>query len=305
VWFDAVCGYLSASKEWSAKRGDPDKWKDFWQDADCKAYYFIGKDNIPFHTIIWPAMLMGFGGLNLPYDVPANQWLTLEGQKLSTSRNWAVWMPDYLSKFAPDPLRYYLSLNMPESSDMDFSWIDFMRSNNNELVATYGNLVHRTLTFTYRNFDGKVPDPGPLDQEANSLLAKAEATFSEVGESINVCHFKAALKSAMALATETNRYLDAESPWKSIKSDRQKTARSLWTTIAVISCLKTMLYPFLPHSSVKLHAMLGLDGPIEKAGWRWTKLEPGAKLNSPQPLFTKLEEEVIQQEINRLKNPAA
>ena len=144
VWFEAVIGYLSASKEWAASRGDPEAWRDFWQ-GEARTYYFIGKDNIPFHTLIWPAILLGYGGLNLPYDVPANEYLTLEGRQLSTSRGWAVWLPDYLERFDPDPLRYILSVNMPETGDTDFSWREFVRRNNDELVATYGNLVNLSL----------------------------------------------------------------------------------------------------------------------------------------------------------------
>ncbi len=300
VWFEAVCGYLSASKEWAASQKTPDNWKDFWQDPNAKSYYFMGKDNIPFHTIVWPAILMGAGGFNLPYDVPANQFLTLEGQKLSTSRNWAVWMPDYLSNFAPDPLRYYLSLNMPESSDIDFSWMDFMRANNNELVATYGNLVHRTLTFTHKNFDGEVPEPGTLDDDAKQVLAKCDAMLREVAESIAACKFKAGLKSAMALAKEANRYIDGKAPWKSIKTDRQDAARALWTSMALISGLKTAFYPYIPFSSAKLHKMLGNQDAIENVGWQWHKPEAGTKFSFPDPLFTKLEEATIQKEIDKL-----
>ncbi|MFC1909529.1 methionine--tRNA ligase, partial [Chloroflexota bacterium] len=163
VWFEAVIGYLSASKEWAQQNGDTEKWRSFWQD-DTRSYYFIGKDNIPFHTLIWPAMLMGYGDLNLPYDVPANEFLTIEGRKLSTSQNWAVWLPDYLSRYDPDPLRYLLSINMPDTGDTDFSWREFVRRNNDELVATYGNLVNRVLTFVYRNFDGRVPEHSKYDE---------------------------------------------------------------------------------------------------------------------------------------------
>ena len=165
VWFEAVIGYLSATIEWAKNIGEPERWKDFWQ-GDCKAYYFMGKDNIPFHSIIWPAMLMGYGGLNLPYDLPANEYVNLEGQKVSTSRNWAVWLPDFLDRYEPDPIRYALAANMPETSDSDFSWAEFLRRNNNELVATYGNLVHRILSLVGRNFDGKVPQPVDLDATA-------------------------------------------------------------------------------------------------------------------------------------------
>jgi methionyl-tRNA synthetase len=177
VWFEAVIGYLSATKEWAKSSGNEEKWHSFWQGV-AKSYYFIGKDNIPFHTIIWPAMLMGYGGFNLPYDIPANEFLTIEGKKLSTSRNWAVWLPDYLSRYDPDPLRYLLSINMPETGDADFSWREFIRRNNDELVATYGNLVHRVLTFVYRHFDGCVPDPGEFDNLSQTLLTNAGNTLN-------------------------------------------------------------------------------------------------------------------------------
>ena len=183
VWFEAVIGYLSASIEWAANSGEPERWRDFWQ-KDCRAYYFMGKDNIPFHTVIWPAMLLGYGDLNLPYDVPANEYLNLEDQKISTSRNWAIWLPDYLDRHEPDPLRYVLASNMPETSDSDFTWREYVRANNDELVATYGNLVHRVLTMSYRNFGGAVPGPGELDADANELLATARRRFDETGENL-------------------------------------------------------------------------------------------------------------------------
>ena len=304
VWFEAVSGYLSASKEWAQRRGQPEKWKDFWKGDDVAAYYFIGKDNIPFHTIIWPAMLMGYGGLNLPYDVPANEFLSLENSQFSTSRNWAVWLPDYLERYDPDPLRYYLSINMPETGDSDFSWADFVRRNNNELVATYGNLVHRVLSFTYRSFDGKVPKPGALDSQSEQLLDQAAATFDLVDQSLGACRFRAAMTQIMALAHEANRYLDVQAPWKTLKSDRQGTATVLWVTLSVINCLKVMLYPFLPFSSQRLHEFLGFQGTIER--WDWSRergaeyLEPEQALAQPEPLYTKLEESVVEDEMSRL-----
>ena len=287
VWFEAVIGYLSASKEWALSHGDAEAWRPFWQEG-AKNYYFIGKDNIPFHTIIWPAMLMGYGGLNLPYDVPANEFLTLEGKQLSTSRNWAVWLPDYLQLYEPDPLRYYLSINMPETGDADFSWQEFFRRNNDELVATYGNLVHRVLTFTYRNFDGSVPQPGELDASSQALLAKAQATFSQVDGLIYRCHFREAMRSAFSLAQEANRYLDTQSPWKKIKVDRQASATALYVAISVISSLKTILYPFLPFSSQKLHRLLGYQGNLME--WKLETPAAGQKLATPEPLFIKLED---------------
>ena len=299
VWFEAVIGYLSASKEWAEKSGDKDKWQPFWQPG-VKSYYFLAKDNIPFHTLIWPAMLMGYEGLALPYDVPANEFLTIEGKKISRSRNWAVYLPDYLSRYDPDPLRYILSINMPETNDSDFSWREFVRRNNDELVATYGNLVNRVLTFTYRNFDGKVPEPGDLDDADKSIIKDADACLEKVGESIAKCSFKQGIQAAMALAAQANRYLDEKAPWKKIKEDKQAAATSLYTAINVISRLKTMLYPFLPFSSQKVHEYLGFDGKVEKAGWKPQPVAAGQKLREPKPLFTKLDESIIEEETKRI-----
>jgi methionyl-tRNA synthetase len=300
VWFEAVIGYLSASKEWAAISGDSEKWRDFWQDDSVKSYYFIGKDNIPFHTIIWPAMLMGYGGLNLPYDVPSNEYLTIEGRKLSSSRNWAVWVPDYLSRYAPDPLRYLLSINMPETSDTDFSWREYVRRNNDELVATYGNLVQRVLTFVYRHFDGAIPEPGQMDDSDNSILTKTADTFKKVDVLLYGCHFKEAIWAAMGLAGEANRYLEEKSPWKVLKLDRQAAATALYTALSVIDALKTMLYPFLPFSSQKIHHFMGYTGKVEDNGWQIRPLKAGQKLEPPEVLFTKLDDSVIEQETSRL-----
>ncbi len=299
VWFEAVIGYLSATKEWAKIQGKPDKWRDFWQD-ETKSYYFIGKDNIVFHTIIWPAMLLGYGNMNLPYDVPANEFLTIEGRKLSTSRNWAVWLPDYLSRYDADPLRYLLSINMPETNDTDFSWSEFVRRNNDELVATYGNLVNRVLTFTYRNYDGCVPKAGELDTHSQALLKKAEDTITATDKLLYQCHFREALRSAMTLAQETNRYLDEKSPWKIIKEDRENAATTLFTALGVLSCLRTVLYPFLPFSSQKLHEFLGFEGNIEADGWKIRVPSPGQKLRIPEPLFVKLDKSLVEEETSRL-----
>ena len=313
VWFEAVIGYLSASKEWAKTSGDGEGWRDFWE-GDAKSYYFIGKDNIPFHTIIWPAMLMGYGGLNLPHDVPANEFLTIEGKKLSTSRNWAVWLPDYLSRYQPDPLRYLLAINMPESGDTDFSWREFLRRNNDELVATYGNLVNRVLTFVYKNFEGRVPtyaDMGatnvpPLNDRDNKLVNKTTTAYSQIyadGGFLSTCHFKQAIKMAMTIAQETNRYLDEKSPWKVIKENREAAATSLYTAICAISYLKTMLYPFLPFSSQKVHEYLGFEGRVEDYGWEPQPPEAGQKLAEPEPLFTKLDDKLVEEETARLGKP--
>ena len=300
VWFEAVIGYLSASIEWAHNNGTPEAWKPFWEDGS-RAYYFMGKDNIPFHTVIWPAMLLGYGGLNLPYDVPANEYLNLEGFKLSTSRNWAVWLPDYLDRYEPDPLRYVIAANMPETSDSDFSWREYVRRNNDELVATYGNLVHRVLSMVSRNFDGVLPDPGALDDVSSTLLAEAQRRFDEAGAYLEAVRLRQALQSSMALAQTANRYLDQKEPWRAVRSDKADAAQTLWTAVSVINCLKTTLYPFLPFSSQKLHTMLGIDGDVEEAGWTWDadELRPGQVLQRPTPLFQKLDEEVVAAEEQR------
>ena len=299
VWFENIIGYLSASEEWAQIQGDPEKWRRFWQ-GDAKGYYFIGKDNIVFHTMNWPAMLMGYGELNLPFDVPANEFLTIEAKKGSKSRNWAVWLPDYLARYDPDPLRYILSINMPETSDTDFSWREFVRRNNDELVATYGNLVNRVLTFTYRNFNGCVPEPGDLDDADKNLIESADACLEKVGESISKCSFRQAILTAMSLAQQANRYLDEKAPWKKIKEDRQAAATSLYVAINIISRLKTMLSPFLPFSSQQVHEYLGFDGKVEETGWQPQPVPPGQKLKEPRPLFLKLDESVIEEETKRI-----
>ncbi len=304
VWFEAVIGYLSAAKEWATLHSDGEKWRDFWQNRDARSYYFIGKDNIPFHTLIWPAMLMGYGdNLNLPYDVPANEFLTIEGRKLSTSKNWAVWLLDYLDRYDPDPLRYLLSINMPETSDTDFSWREFVRRNNDELVATYGNLVHRVLTFVYKNFDGKVPEPDEFDAQDMEILSSSEKTLETVDGLLSGCHFREAVRTVMALAQEANRFLDDKSPWKAIKENRQAAATSLYAALRIITQLKTMLYPFLPFSSQKLHEYLGFSGGVEANGWKWQELPPGQKLLPPQPLFSKLDDSLIEEETEKLGQP--
>jgi methionyl-tRNA synthetase len=304
VWFEAVIGYLSASKEWASIQGEADAWKPFWI-GENKAFYFIGKDNIPFHTIIWPSMLMGYGDLNLPYDVPANEFLTIEGKKLSTSRNWAVWLPDYLSRYDPDPLRYYLSINMPETGDANFSWHEFLRKNNDELVATYGNLVHRVLTFTNRNFNAEVPEPEELDAVSKELLQKAQNTLDEVDKQLAACHFKEGLKLSMALAQDVNRYLDDSAPWKMIKQDKAAAGRSVYTAIGAIAALKTLLYPFLPFTSQKLHNYLGFEGDIRDTGWKLKMPAAGQKLPPPTALFIKLEDKIVEDEMAILKSGGA
>jgi len=299
VWFENVIGYLSASKEWAKSQGDDTAWQPFWQ-GDARSYYFLGKDNIFFHTLSWPATLMGYGGLNLPYDVPANEFLTIEGRKLSTSRNWAIWLDDYLERYDPDALRYAIAANMPETGDSDFSWREFLRRNNNELVATYGNLANRVLTFAQRHFDGAVPQPGDLDEPGQRLLHDAGSSLDRVDGRLYRCEFKAAIKEAMSLAQEANRYLDEQAPWKTIKTDRKASARSVYTTLSLLTALRTALYPFLPFSSERLHSYLGFDGSVKEQGWNAQFVPPGQKLRQPEPLFVKLDEDIVAQETSRL-----
>lgn len=301
VWFEAVVGYLSASIEWAKSRGEPDAWREFWEDG-CRAYYFMGKDNIPFHTVIWPAMLLGYGGLSLPYDVPANEYLNLEGMKLSTSRNWAVWLPEYLDRYEPDPLRYVLAANFPETSDSDFSWQEYVRRNNDELVATYGNLVHRVLSMVRRNFGGRVPEAGELDDVSAELMAEAHRRFGDVERHLEGVHLRQALQSSMGLAQAANRYLEQKAPWRAVREDKADAAQTLWVSLSVINCLKTTMYPFLPFSSQRVHNMLGLAGDVRDSGWAWDagELRAGQELGEPVRLFEKLDEAVIAAEWERM-----
>ena len=305
VWFEAVIGYLSAAKEWAQLQGQPDTWREFWQDPDVKAYYFLGKDNIPFHTIIWPGMLMGYeGGLNLPYDVPANEFMNLGGGKFSKSENRAVWVPDYLERYEPDSLRYYIAANMPESGDTEFTWQEFVRRNNDELVATYGNLVHRVLTFLHRNFEGKVPQPEELDAAAQALLSQVDATLETVGRDLAVCRFREALREGMSLAQETNRYLDAQAPWRTFRENPAEAATALWVTLCAIAGLKTVTFPFIPFSAQRLHHLLGFTGDAHAAGWTAQRPVPGQALPEPQPLFIKLDDYVVEEETRRMEQAA-
>ena len=289
VWFEAVIGYLSASKEWAQLQGTPDAWRDFWLDPSAKSYHFIGKDNIVFHTLIWPAILIGNGGLNLPYDVPANQYVNFKGGKASTSLGTAPFLPLYLERYDPDAIRFYLASIMPETSDSEFSDDELVRYNNEELVSTWGNLVNRVLTITYRNFDGRVPDPGELHEADRALLAQGEEALAAVGASLGAARFRQALKQAMDYAHEANRYLNQEEPWKTRETDRGAAARSLYTALGAIETLKVALYPFLPFSAQRLHELLGHEEPFDASGWRATLPEPGRALQPPQPLFKKLE----------------
>ena len=300
VWFEAVIGYLSATIEWSRRNGEQDAWKRFWMDNDAETYYFQGKDNIPFHTIIWPAMLTGYGGINLPTDVSANEFLNL-GEKFSKSRGNAIWLKDYLARYEPEPLRYYLAAIMPETSDSEFKWEGFVNANNNTLVATYGNFIHRTLSLVYRNFDGKVPEPGSLDERDKEALKACDEALKNCAENIDKRHFRDALRHAMNLAQHGNIYMDRKAPWAQVKEDRDAAATTLWVGMNIAATLRTVFYPYLPFSSQSLHKMLGFTGTVEADGWQRVKLQPNSPICNPIPLFKKIDEEVIQQELTRMR----
>lgn len=338
VWFEAVIGYLSATIEWADVTDQPEAWHNWWHDQTSKAFYFIGKDNIPFHAIIWPGQLIGMGSefdalfgssvkapLVLPYDIPANEFMNLEGQKISGSRNWAVWAGDFLSRYDPDPLRYYLTVNMPETRDTDWDWEDFYKRNNDELLATWGNLANRVLSFTYKYWDGIIPDPGELTDLDKNLLDSIEQGFNTVGQELEAVHLRGALAEAMRLAAEVNKYLDQTAPWTVIKTDRKAAARAIYTALRAIDSLKILLAPFLPFTSQRLHNFLGYKtslfgtqfaetqqdslGPHltlrynpEGAAGRWepSQLKPGTQLDKPEPLFRKLDPSIIDEERARL-----
>ncbi len=332
VWFEAVMGYFTASIEWANNIGQPDAWKQWWYNPQAKIYNFIGKDNIEFHTIIWPAELLGISGLyatqadgpiNLPYDVPANEFMNVEGQKFSKSRNLAVWLLDILERYDPDAIRYCVAAAMPESRDADWSWAEFVQRNNNELVAAWGNLVNRMLGFARKNFDAAVPAPGTLSAEDQAIIAKSEAAFTSVGDLLAAVRLRSALQETMALVRDTNAYLDRRAPWKRIKEDHQDAATAVYTVLRVIDNLKILLAPFLPFTAERLHSYLGYDGRLfgdqkivnyqestrshgaliydgARASGRWepSKLPVGQALREPAPLFKKLgntpaEEEAI------------
>jgi len=341
VWFEAVIGYLSAAIEWGHLQADPESWRKWWvMDADTKArqFYFIGKDNIFFHTSQWPAQLMGTGtafmelftgepaSLRLPYDVPANQFMNLENDKISGSRNWAVWGLDALTRYDPDALRYYLTVNMPENKDSDWDWSEFVARNNNELVATWGNLANRVLSFCYKHWEGRLPalEESSLRPEDRALLALIDQGFETVGGQLEAVRLRQALSEAMRLAAAVNQYLDRMAPWSAIKTDRGHAALTIYTALHAIDSLKVIFAPFLPFTSQRLHGFFGYETPlfgeqyieqetdalsthtalryrpVEGLQWAPSQLKPGTPLNQPGPLFKKLDESLIEEERGRL-----
>lgn len=288
VWFEAVIGYLSASVEYSKMIGKPDLWKEYWQDPDVRHYYFIGKDNIPFHSIIWPAILMGIGNLNLPYDIPANEYLMFNGGKLSKSRGGAIDVPSVLQKYDADAVRYYLSINMPDTHDSEFSWDDFQVKVNSELVAALGNYYHRCLSFTQKNFSS-IPE-ALSDDEAKEVTDAIKAAFDEYDDCLSRCDFKKGLKAAMELARFGNRYFDSMKPWALIKQDKIQCGKVMNNLLRIVKALSIMCWPFMPISSQKIWEYLGYEGSIEKAGYDiLSPLPVGQALKEPMPVYSKVE----------------
>ncbi len=346
VWFEAVIGYLSAAIEWGQLSAEKEAWREWWTNPKARQFYFIGKDNIFFHTSLWPAQLMGAGSeflnifsgdanaapLTLPYDVPANQFMNLEKKKISGSHNWGVWGRDALARYDADALRYYLTANMPEAKDSDWDWAEFVARNNNELVATWGNLANRVLSFCYKHWEGHVPpvDVSALRPADLELVAAIENGLNTVGAELEAVRLRSALGEAMKLATAVNVYLDVNAPWTAIKTDKEAAALTVFTALKAINSLKVMFSPFLPFTSEKLHTFFGNETPLFgeqyveeisnslgthnglkyrpsttptaplRIDWKPSELRPGQKLNQPGPLFKKLEDSVAEEERARL-----
>ena len=344
VWFDAVIGYLSASIEWAARTGDPDAWRPFWQSPDARGYYFMGKDNIVFHSEIWPAILFGYSGqgdrggtpgsygaLEVPYEVVSSEFLQMEGRKFSSSRNVVIYVRDMLSRYDPDALRYYLAVAGPETQDTDFTWAEFLRRNNDELVAGWGNLVNRTIAMTAKNL-GAIPAAGAFTDTDHALLATTRAAFDSVGDLLARSRQRAAINEAMRVVGEANKYLSETAPWKLRTEDPDRMATVLHVALQAVDDCKTLLTPFLPSSSSRVHALLGgtgtwagmpdlvagedrivageaadssysvLTGDYQTAArWESTPIEVGLPIAPPTPVFTKLDPSIVDEELARLE----
>ena len=305
VWFEAVMGYYSASLHWAKNQGKPDLWKEWWENDSAEHYYFMAKDNIPFHTIIWPAMLSGCG-LHLPHDVPANEYLLLDSTQFSKSRKHAVWIPDYLDRYDPELLRYYLASIMPEQKDANFTWEDYVTRINNELIGNYGNLVHRVISFAQKNY----PE-GLSSKESTipSLSDKISEIHIRVSEALEACKFKRALQAIMELSQAGNIELNEAAPWKQLKADREACEATLVTFLNLCRSLSVMMTPFLPKSSQKAWEYLNQEGKIDDNGWDSAlEYKTEFKLQQPLPLFSKLnmqeilEKEMPPEETNELAN---
>jgi methionyl-tRNA synthetase len=283
VWYDAVIGYLSASKEWAQRSGDPEAWRRWWENDASRHVYFIGKDNIPFHCLFWPAQLMGYGGLHLPDDVPANQYVTFKGGKASASRGLGLTIQEGLDRFQADGLRYALASSLPEQADTDVSIDEIARRINDELVATWGNLVNRVLSMIHKNF-GAQPEPVGRTAEDEAVLAGVDASLARAGEQIERVELRNALRTAMEGAQSVNAYLNATEPWKLTKSDPGRAATVLATALDAVNGVRVAFAPFLPFSAAVLDEALG-----PPPGWTRVPVAPGTPIAQPTPLFTKVD----------------
>jgi len=307
VWFDAPIGYISSTKEWAARVGK--EWEPYWKDADTKLVHFIGKDNIVFHCVIFPAMLKAEGSYILPDNVPANEFLNLEGNKLSTSKNWAVWLNEYLEDFPgkQDVLRYALTANAPETKDNDFTWKDFQARNNNELVAILGNFINRVVVLTHKYYNGVVPEPGSFTEIDEQVLTEMRAYPEVIASSIERYRFREALGEMMNVARLGNKYLADEEPWKIVKDNPERVKTQLFVALQIATALAVVAEPFLPFTASKLREMLGIH-PSPKGVNDWDEvakpqhiLSPGTQLGASELLFTKIEDADIQKQIDKLE----
>ena len=303
VWFENTLGYVSSTREWAVAQGDPDRWKDYWLNPDCKLVNFLGKDNIVFHAILWPAMIMEHGDFVLPSEIPANEFLNIEGQKLSTSRNWAVWLDEYLDDFPPDPMRYCLASISPETKDSDFTWKDFQARNNNELADIFGNFVNRTLTFINRYFDGVIPEPGTFSPEDREMLSSVAGAPDRVGTCFESFQVRGAVRELIALGNQCNRYFNDQAPWNTRKTDRARCAATLHVCMQAVRVLAVVMSPILPFSAERLWKMAGLEGRVDAQMWDEIEIDAslsGRPIGEIEILFHKIDDDTIDAQIGRL-----
>ncbi|MCY4225515.1 MAG: methionine--tRNA ligase [Bacteroidetes bacterium] len=317
VWFDAPIGYISSTKEWAASQGDPDLWKLYWQDDESRLIHFIGKDNIVFHTLMFPAMLMAHGGYVVPNQVPANEFLNIEGAKLSTSRGWAVWLHEYLEDFPPDLLRYSLATILPESKDSDFNWYEFQAKVNSELADILGNFVHRALTFAEREFDNKVPPLSALSEADQVALDELTEFPTKIGDAYQQFRFREAVRMTMNVARLGNKYFNDQTPWITRKSDPSQCANTIHISLQICAALSVFMDPVLPFSAEKLRRMIGLDGVRSSTPSRnssdmidWNQagtplLPVGHALGSREILFHKITDDQIQIQMAKLNTSSS
>lgn len=306
VWFDAPIGYISSTKEWAAREGKD--WEPYWKDQDTKLVHFIGKDNIVFHCVIFPAMLKAEGSYILPDNVPANEFLNLEGNKLSTSKNWAVWLNEYLVDFPEkqDVLRYVLTANAPETKDNDFTWKDFQARNNNELVAIFGNFINRVVVLTNKYYNGVIPAPNALSEVDEQTLAELKAYPAVIESSIERYRFREALGELMNVARLGNKYLADEEPWKLIKTDEERVKTQMYVALQIAAALSTLAEPFLPFTAAKLNKMLNVTSSGVEMSWKKVSetsdlIPAGHQIGQAELLFAKIEDEEIQKQIDKLE----